>query len=351
MSNTLGLRSKQQELPVTPAAESAPADTPNVSPHAGTPELNPRARVMAELAERSNLRADAEAQEPLPPSDEEPVPSTDVPVEPETPEETPAETPSQTPAEVPAETPIEAAAPEFNPDQEYDLIVDGKPIKVKGSEILERGKSAIRKETAADYKLEIATKLLEEARSLAKPAAPTAEQPKKLSAEQLAEIIQFGTKEQAAAAISEIMAGQQQGNEIQKMASALPAVVSDQIAFHDATLFVQSEYKDLMSDPDLRSLFFMKENGMRQAGDNRPYKDLYKVIGDELRVKFNRPASTTTTNKTIEQKKEAKAAAPSVPRLASARLEAAPEKKAPTTQEVIDKMRAARGQRPHATIN
>ena len=88
---------------------------------------------------------------------------------------------------------------------------------------------------------------------------------------------------------------------------------------------------------------------MRQSGDNRSYKELYKFIGDELRVKFNRPAPAT--NKTIEQKKEAKAAAPSVPRLASARLEASPEKKPPTTQEVIDKMRAARGQRPHATIN
>lgn len=342
MSNTLGLRSKQQELPVTPAAEAAPADTPNPSPHEGTPELNPRARVMAELAERSNLRADAEAQEPMPPSDDEPVPSTDEPVE--------AETPAETPSETPAETPVEAAtAPEFNPDQEYDLIVDGKPVKVKGSQILERGRAAIQKEAAADYKLEMATKLLEEARSLAKPAQQAKEEPTKLTAEQLAEIIQFGTKEQAAAAISEIMQGQQQGNEIQKMASALPAVVSDQIAFHDATLFVQSEYKDLMSDPDLRSLFFMKENGMRQAGDNRSYKDLYKFIGDELRVKFNRPAPAT--NKTIEQKKEAKAAAPSVPRLASARLEASPEKKPPTTQEVIDKMRAARGQRPHATIN
>lgn len=346
-TNTLGLRSKQQELPVAHAAiEAPPADTPNPSPHEGTPELNPRARVMAELAERSNLRADAEAQEPMPPSDDEPVPSTDEPVEGDTPAETPDETPSETPAEAATEA---ATAPEFNPDQEYDLIVDGKPIKVKGSQILERGRAAIQKEAAADYKLEMATKLLEEARSLAKPAQPAKEEPVKLTAEQLAEIIQFGTKEQAAAAISEIMQGQQQGKEIEKMASALPAVVSDQIAFHDATLFVQSEYKDLMSDPDLRSLFFMKENGMRQAGDNRAYKELYKVIGDELRVKFNRPAPAT--NKTIEQKKEAKAAAPSVPRLASARLEASPEKKAPTTQEVIDKMRAARGQRPHATIN
>ena len=337
----VGRPRKEQPAPVE-AFEPSPNATPNLSPHEGTPELNPRNRVLAELAERSNLRADAEANEPMPPSDDEPVPAT----EPEA--ETPIDTEEE--PETPVEAPIVEAAPEFNPDQEYELVVDGKPIKVKGSQILERGRASIQKEVAADYKLEVATALLNEAKALhVSQEAPPAEAAV-LTPEQLAQIVQFGTQEQAAEAIKYIMekaAAPQK--ETVALTKQLPQIVNDQLAFKEATDFVQSEYKDLMADPDLRSLFFMKENGMRDAGDKRPYKEVYKAIGDELRTKFNRQVPATA--KTMEQKLEAKKSTPSVPRLASTRMETPAEKKPPTTQEVIDKMRASRGQRPHATIN
>lgn len=344
MGNPVGRpRKKQpvqlQEVQLQEAVAEPEKQDGFISPTA-TPELNPRAQILADISARSNAQADEDAKEIIPGMEGEET-SPVIEMEAEESEEK-AEPVVETHA-----TESTISEPQFNPDLEYELTVNGQPIKVKGSQIIERGKSAIQKEIAADYKLEAATKLFEEAKKLATP--PVVETPK-LSAEQLAEVIQFGTKEQAAAAITMIMGNQEQGKQLQDMASKLPQVVSDQIAFHDATVFVQSEYKDLLEDPDLRSLFFMKENGMRQAGDSRPYKELYKAIGDELRVKFNRPKSTTT--KTMEEKVAAKEATPSVPRLASARLESAPEKKPPTTQEVIDRMRKARGQQPHSqTIN
>jgi hypothetical protein len=54
--------------------------------------------------------------------------------------------------------------------------------------------------------------------------------------------------------------------------------------------FVQKEYGDIFNDPDLRQLFFYKENAARQAGDKRTHVELYKAIGDDLRKKLNRPA-------------------------------------------------------------
>jgi hypothetical protein len=47
----------------------------------------------------------------------------------------------------------------------------------------------------------------------------------------------------------------------------------------------------------------------------------------------------------MEQKVAAKAAAPAAPKLASARMEGKGEAKAPTREEIIAKMQAARGQR------
>lgn len=347
----VGRPRKVQETP-TPVeipVETQGGNNPNQEYLAPTPELNPRLQILREIAERSNLQADSDAAESIPVMDEDGNPTEIESAEIETqPEESaaPPETPPQTkPAETSA--PVEVAD-QFDPDKEYDLIVHGRPIKVKGSQIIEQGRVAIQKETAADQKLQKATQILEEARALAQ--AQKTPPPPQLTDEELAQIIQFGTPEQATAAIKLIRGNPQaEQQKFQEVAQSLPKVVSDQIAFHEAATFVQSEYKDLLADPYLKPIFFNRENELREAGDTRPYKELYKSIGDELRKHFNRPAPTTA--KTMEEKREAKANAPAAPRLASARMESTPEKKPPTREEIILKMQQARGQRPVNTIN
>jgi len=345
----------QAALPL--AAESAPEVKNDLIALAPTPQLNPRAQIMADIAARSNAQADVDAAETIQATDENgdiaPVATqtaSETPVEGEDEPSTPVE--ADTP-ETPPAAPIEAAKPTFDPDAEYDLTVDGKVIKVKGAQIIERGKMHIQKETAADYKLELASRLLQEAQARsAPPPAPAPAAVQQLSDEQLAEMIQFGTKEQAAQAITLLKgnANSATANEgVQRaMAEKLPQVVRDQIAFQEGVQFVQGEYADLLADPYLKPLFFMKENQMRQAGDTRGYKDMYRQIGEELRTHFNRPKTTSAAPaaapQTREEKVAAKSAAPAAPRLASARLEGAAPVKAPTREDVIAKMQRSRGQ-------
>jgi hypothetical protein len=327
---------------------------------APTPELNPRNQILREIAERSNAAADMDAVETVDSfnDDGESAQEDTAPVETQeneiTQETQAVETPTETPAE-PAEQPSQ-----FNPDQEYELTVNGRPMKVKGSQIIERGRMAIQKETAADQKLELASSLLQEvqAKLQAQPAPAVVPQQPAFSVtdEQLAEIIQYGTKEQAAQAIAELRrSGQSSEMAQQQMQRAIPQVINDQLAFHEAAKFVQDEYGDLLTDPYLKQLFFMKENSMRETGgvdgrgDRRSYKELYKEIGEDLRTHFNKPKTASVTPipapKTREEKVAAKSAAPSAPKLASARMEGAAEKKPLSREEVIQKMQMARGQR------
>ena len=343
-------------LPVKQESVPAPVEEKNdLVLLAPTPELNPRNQILKEIAERSNADANTDAAETTSQINDE---GESVEAEP-TEEAEPVEAAAEETTE-PVETIEPVPESEFDPNKDYDLTVNGKPIRVKGSQIIERGRMALQKETAADQKLELASSLLQEvqAKLAAQPAQAVVQQQPQVSVsdEQLAEIIQFGTKEQAALAIAELRRGGKETETAQQlMARQIPQVINDQLSFHEAAKFVQTEYGDLIADPYLKQLFFMKENSLRETGgvdgrgDKRPYKELYAEIGNDLRTHFNRPkapnVSSIQTPKTREEKVAAKAAAPAAPKLASARMEQAGEKKALSREEIIQKMQAARGQR------
>jgi hypothetical protein len=310
---------------------------------APTPELSPRARAEKEIWKAANERAVKEASEPLPPNPDAPA----------------AETP---PADAPAKPETVAAdAPAVVEDPEVELIVNGKPTKVKQSQILDVGKRAMQKDYAADAKLEIASKLLREAEERAgkvppaqagaqPPASPSKPSVEKTDA-QLAEDLQYGTKEQAASAIAEIRrrdSGVDPQAAMQEFQKQLPDLISSQLAFHSAVREAQSSYKDIFADPHLTTLFHVEEHRLRQAGDARPHADLYKDIGDGIRKHFKLPAPAVNPGPTLEQKRETKAATPSVPRSATARVDAGEDKKAMTPEQnrerALDAMKKARGQ-------
>jgi hypothetical protein len=178
--------------------------------------------------------------------------------------------------------------------------------------------------------------------------------------EELAEVIQFGTKEAAAEAIKFIMNRSAPAVKPEEIVRAAQQAVAPAIAFEEGKKFVQKEYGDLLADPDLRAIFLMKENAFRENLDKRGYVELYTAIGEEMRQKFGRPkqgAATpapqpSTQGRTLAEKHEAKAKAPAAPRLASARLDGdGNQPKAPTREQVFDKMRAARGFRQHSQPN
>lgn len=344
--DTIHLPKNQVAEAVSSAVSGEKKDIVRLPP---TPELNPRNQILAEIAARSNADSDQDAQETVDSMDEDGNITAASPEETVISTEETVEETTEEPVIDPVTTKV-APASQFDPDQEYDLVVNGRPMKVKGSQIIERGKMALQKESAADQKLELASRLLQEVQAKVTPPAQAVEEPASLSDEQLAEIIQYGTKEQAAQAIAQLRkAGQSSENAQLMMAKQLPQVVSDQLAFHEAAKFVQSEYGDLLTDPYLKQLFFLKENELRGTGDRRPYVELYKEIGEGLRTHFNKPKTTHAAQqpapKTLEQKVAAKAAAPAAPKLASARMEGKGEAKAPTREEIIAQMQKARGQR------
>jgi len=331
---------------------------------------NPRNIAMREIVKASKERNEIDAQETFPVTDDDGnvvQQGTEPLAEPETQEEPAGEEAAQAaPADAaPAPAaPIPADPKAIDPNLDYDVTVDGQKIKVKGSKIIDAGFRTFQKETAADYRLQLATSMLDEARKTAAQAQPPAQAGAHQQAPaagavqiddaQLAEAIQFGTKEQAAQALSLLrqkdpttvnMEGLQQF-----MAQQLPGIVNGQLAFREAANFAKTEYGDLLADPYLKDLFLMREDSLRKAGDARPPAELYKAIGDDIRTHFNRPKTASPTAqsaqpKTMAQRQEAKANAPAAPRLAAARLdtgEAAAKPK--TTQDIIAQMRTRRGQ-------
>lgn len=344
-----------------PAPEAPPArpQEERVLP-APTPELNPRNRMLAEIAARSNAAADQDASESIPPGDEdETVPPMVEPTE--EPSEPAAPSLQATPETTPA-----APASGIDLDREYEFIIDGQKAKIKGSQIVAR----VQKGETADHRLELASRLLQEAKQAAarqaappaqgaQPHAQAASQVQELKDEELAHLIQFGTKEQAAEAVRALRAQRPDAVTQQGFASfvaQLPSIVEARISFREGLDFAQKEYGDLLADPYLRPLFIMQEQEAMKAGDRRSKRELYKAIGDGLRQHFNRPAPTATVAsaasaptaqaaQTIAEKQAAKAAAPAAPKLASVRLDGGGGEKKPATREqILDGMRARRGQ-------
>ena len=251
-----------------------------------------------------------------------------------------------------------AAKPAFDPEAEYEVIVDGKPQKVKGSQIIDAGTRTLQKESAADERLRKATELLQQAEARTKLPLEGAEKPQTpeegMTAEQLAEAIQYGSKEQATVAIKELMARASKpavtAEDVQRIVrEQVPTLSRDEIAFQEARAFVDSEYGDLFTNPYLKQVFEAEDSKRRAAGSQKPYIEHYREIGEELRKAFAMPkaASPTSPAQTRQEKLDAKARAPRVPQPAAARLDggdAAP--KQPTRAEMIDAMRKARNQQP-----
>ena len=257
----------------------------------------------------------------------------------------------------PAVAAAPAAKPAFDPEAEYDVIVDGKPQKVKGSQIIDAGTRTLQKESAADERLRKATELLAQAQATKLPEKGADQPPKPeegMTAEQLAEAIQYGSKEQATVAIKELMTRAAKpavtAEDVQRIVrEQVPTLSRDEIAFQEARAFVDTEYGDLFKNPYLKQVFEAEDSKRRASGSQKPYIEHYREIGEELRKAFNMPkaASPTSPAPTRQEKLDAKAKAPRVPQPAAARLDggdAAP--KQPTRAELIDAMRKGRNQQP-----
>lgn len=350
--------------------------------------LSAREQALKEIADRRRVEADAEAAESVPEVDENgnPIVKTDPPAaeEKEGEEELSLEEAGRVASEAAAaednedpDAPSSASPseppspPQFDPEQEYELVVEGNKIKVKGSQIIERGRATLQKEVAAEYKLQLASELLEEAKRRAAvpppggPAAPEERPNGKTPTDEaddakLAEQIQYGTKEQAMEAIKQLRTsgrGAEPEQVMQFVSQQLGPRIAAEIEFRNAAEMVKRDYSDLMGNDYLRRLFYVEENRRRAPkaeggeGDTRTPSELYRSIGDDLRKAFNlkpqqAPKPSSPAPKTLDEKQKAKEKTPVVPSPASARVEGKGPSRPPTHTEIIDKMRKNRHQRP-----
>ncbi len=337
------------------------------------PEANPRNQVMAEIAKTVATQRVAEAAEKVDSIDDDgnitPAAAPDKPAsepEPEAPAETEQDQPA--PAETVASESASSATADpdsVDPNKMYKVKVDGQEVEVSGKAIIDAGYRTFQKETAADYRLKMASELLREAEGRHREATPQGaqpearhEEPKERSDAELANALQFGSPEQAADAMATLRGrGAVTPEQIQGFAAQQARIAAqDELAFQDAMKFVETEYKDLLSNDYLKRLFFVEENRRRAPkerggeADRRPYKDLYKAIGDDLRTGLNLPKRASsdpaapTPSGTVASRKALKENTPSVPRTASSRMsEAAGAEKAKTPSEIIAGMAEKRG--------
>ncbi len=244
------------------------------------------------------------------------------------------------------------------------IKVDGVEQEIDESVALAAGIKTLQKESAADKRLEEASRLFKEATAAIETARAGKVQeqnqggaslPDKggaavavLTDEAFTEAvkkIQYGSEAEAAATLKDLITkAAAQGQSEQLTLDR----VAEMLDFREATQWAHGEYKEIFGDPKLRTLFGSEEKRLRAAGDMRPYREIYKDIGDGLnqwrKEHGSSPAPKVETEKNvIQQRQERKASVVTIP-TAAARQPGAPQTKEPTPSDIVDSMRKARRQ-------
>ena len=332
---------------------------------------NPRNAAIEEIAKRreAERQLDMNSFRPLIMDDDGNVTEPEAPKAEVEGETAPLDT-ATTDAEPALETAADEQAEPAEPEEERELVVNGKTIKVPLSKIIEAGQKTLQKETAADEKLanaaELERRYTELVRTAQPPnagAQPTHEAPKANAQPsdedaEFARAIQFGSEDEAKSAIAKLRTSGRgvSQQELQSFVSQnIAPQIRAQISFDDANNWVRGEYAHIFTNPDMEQLFMLKETQAREKGNRDPHRTLYKSIAQELETNFHlKKAEATATAKTATQDRIVKKmAAPSVVRGASGKTaskDTAP-RRPPTVAEYVEQQRAARGQGSTRTPN
>lgn len=249
------------------------------------------------------------------------------------------------------------------------FIVDGKELELTDQEITEH----VQKSATADTRLREAARLLEDVKRQraptptdASPASPTrqnapsngplpttsvdAGQADNLVGELTAAIVR-GDQEEISQNLRKVF-GTRQATVVAQQAQGLDPVqvqglVQETIAFNQAKQLLEDPpekggFSDIYSDPMLKVQFERREVELRDAGDKRPYRELYTAIGTEIRKWRDDLVSKHIPKTGLEDRDSHKRQA-GVVRGAGARLPSAPEVQPKTHEQKLEQMRRARG--------
>lgn len=325
---------------VTEPAQVEPSVEPTTDSTRSAPETvfrNPRDGVMEEVIARHNKGF--EQQEPETPK-EEPKP------EPEA-KETPKEEPK----------PEVAPEPVVEPIKNVRVKVDGEEFDVPETEVNEAGGlRSYQLQRAGENRLKKAQDILAEARRVQSESAP---KPVPVTDDKFLQdridIIRFGTPEESAAALREVMqhSSQKTDNSI-----VINQAVT-QIKRDNAITKFKEEFSDVAANPLLMKLAGTLENetlskippdalANPQFVVQFDWNDFYRRIGNQVRGAVGRPyqpATASQTNGTPSPSPDKEARKASIVNLPTAAARAAiPEEAKPETRaDILNDMRKSRG--------
>ena len=318
----------------------------NIKP---TPEMNPRNAHMNDLAARARENRTQEMKDA----------GFDVPDEDlEKEEEEDELPPAAKKEEKPVQKTVEKEKDIIDPDEELiTLKVEGQDVQYPKSKIMDAGQRALQKELTADKNLEEAKRIRTEADDLMAKATELMENAEKGKAqsedanlnEKLSDIagrLQFGDEEDGQVALKELVDLFQMNTgkvDTDALTRQVMQDVQERTDWQNASAYVEEHYDDVMSDDIMRREFGRRENEYRDAGDERPYKDLYIAIAEELRD-YRKGLSPTSVADSLTERRERKKTSEAPPSGHSVQSKQVQTEKPKTTTDVIAEMRKARGQ-------
>lgn len=327
------LQSEQVEPAAEPESEGSQGDRP-----LPTPRNDPHLEAMKEIEARQLERMGVQDEHV------------------ETPTETKYETQpvvQNEGAEIPAETPVEVSAePEM-----VDLKVDGEIIRRPKAEVdAEGGVAAAQIRMAYEKRLKTANEAAAESKQMIaamqqfmQRMQPQQTQPQPSRDDLIkakVQQIQYGTPDEAAAALREIM----QLNAPQQVDPNL-IVQQAMIRFgqQQAAQQFKAAHNDILANPLAAKMAVLLENEGLQQGIPSDFGAFYTGIGNQLRGVFGKPnqpaenpVTQAPTSAPASDREARKASITTLPR-ASARAAPPEDPKPETREQVLAEMRKARG--------
>jgi len=174
-------------------------------------------------------------------------------------------------------------------DEMIEIVVDGEVQTVELSKVLDAGKRTMQKETAADKRLEEATKLLNEAKAQKELPQEDAQEGKPVVPKEIVQAIQYGTEEEAQEAVAQLIdMGRTKESVTPEDVETIVhnAVKAEANAKSIADRFALPEdkggFSDIKEDPYLMNMAIEETNQLLASGEQNEW-ETYEKAGKKIR--------------------------------------------------------------------